>query len=84
MSPLLAAVESNDICLFMLCKDHHANLNARNKDGKTALIIAAERGNEDLVSLLLTEGEQVIEVEAQDVSNYYQCKCRLFLFLLDI
>lgn len=69
MSPLLAAVDRNDPILFELCKRKDV-LNLRNKEGKTALLLAAEKGNKEMVCSLLDEGEQFIEVEAQDVGYY--------------
>ena len=74
MSPLLAAVDRNDLKSFELCK-HDDLFNVKNKDGKTALILAAERGNKEVVCSLLSEGEQVIEIEAQDVSQLFVVQC---------
>ena len=76
MSPLLAAVDRNDLKSFELCK-HNDLFNVKNKNGKTALILAAERRNEEIVRSLQSEGEQVIETEAQDVSQVFVVQCRV-------
>ncbi len=67
MSPLIFAVQSNDMEMFTLLKEHHADLNARTNDGKTALIVAAENGNEEIARSLLSQEEEVIDIKAQDV-----------------
>ena len=66
MTPLQAAVNRNDLRCFELCRRRDI-LNVRNREGKTALILAAEQGNAEIISALLKEDTKDLEIDAQDV-----------------
>ena len=58
MCPILIAAEKNDVDMFKLClrkSTLELNLNISNEDGKTALILAIERNNVDILDVLLHE-----------------------------
>ena len=70
MTPLQAAVNRNDLkCFELLCRyrDIPNILNVRNREGKTALILAAEQGNAEMISALLKEDTKDLDIDAQDV-----------------
>ena len=52
--PLLVATERNNLPIVQLCiESSRANLNITDNNGKTALILAAERGYVEIVKALL-------------------------------
>lgn len=53
-SPLMAAVQNNDMDSALLLLKHGANVNAAQKEGPTALSIAVALGHTDMVALLLS------------------------------
>jgi len=50
--PLLLAIRSNDIKTAKLLIENGADVNAKNNDGKTALTIAAEEGNKEVIKVI--------------------------------
>ena len=66
MCPLLIASEKKYLAIVQLCiESHRANLEATDHSGKTALILAAERGNAEIVKALLHTG--LINITAQEL-----------------
>ena len=77
MYPLLVATERNNLPIVNQCIKYQADLNVANNNGKTALILAAERGNVEIVRALLQKDlEEPASLEAQDVS------CSLLVLVL--
>lgn len=73
MSLLLIAAEKSDLGICRLCiSSGRSDINITNNKGKTALILAAERGNLDIVGAIL-ERDEVVITEAQDVRKYLAC-----------
>ncbi len=72
MCPLLIASNRNDLPIARMCiQSPLADLDIANHDGKTALILAAEKGHTDMVRALLHEDvleRQRISIEHRDVS----------------
>jgi ankyrin repeat protein len=58
-SRLIAAVRGNDINDIVKAMSKGASANARDIDGSTALMIAAEEGNIDLCRLLIKKGADI-------------------------
>jgi ankyrin repeat protein len=56
--PIHLAAELGDVKMLGLLLDHHAGMNARTGDGKTALGIALERGRKEAASLLRARGAE--------------------------
>ena len=72
MCPLLVAAERNDVRTCRLCiASSRCDVNIRNRNGKTALMLAAERGNEEVVSTILEQDTEEVIMEAQDVRNTF-------------
>ena len=86
--PLLIAVNDNDLDIIdLVLRSGRANINISNNDGKTALILAIENQNIEIINALLGEkaGVEALQpwepanIEAQDVSfigllfAYYYC-----------
>ena len=59
ITPLLLAVDSENLGLVKLLLDSGADIKARRSDGYTALMDAAAAGNAEMVSLLLAHGAEV-------------------------
>ena len=61
MCPLLIAAERGDVAIAEMCRHSpRADLNVANKDGKTALMLAVERGDISMLNTLLS-GEDIEE-----------------------
>ena len=73
MSPLLLAAETNNARIVELCIQKKANLNIVSRNGATALILAAKRGNIDVLNVFtLEDARSEINFDAQDVRA---CTC---------
>ncbi|XP_010182498.1 PREDICTED: ankycorbin, partial [Mesitornis unicolor] len=62
--PLLLAVQNGhtEVCKYLL--DHGADINTRDKNGRTALMMACEAGNLNMVEAFLKKGADVSLVDA--------------------
>jgi ankyrin repeat protein len=56
---LFQAAASGDIRMVRFFLEIGADVNAKNKDGKTALMLASDKGNLEAVKLLLDKGAEV-------------------------
>jgi uncharacterized protein len=56
---LISAASSNDLEAVKSSIAQGANVNDKDKDGKTALIYASEKGNADIVKFLIAQGANV-------------------------
>ena len=78
---LLFAAQSGHVECVRILVEHGAQLEARNRDGETALYLATQRGEIDCVRLLVEKGAQINEAEALHVAA--QCgKADCMRFLL--
>jgi hypothetical protein len=59
VTPLMAAVSSENTELVKLLLDKNADVNARDKEGATALMVAAESKQPEIARLLLKKGADV-------------------------
>ncbi|KAJ7396999.1 hypothetical protein BTVI_139429 [Pitangus sulphuratus] len=70
--PLLLAVQSGhtEVCKYLL--DHGADINTRDKNGRTALMMACEVGNLNMVDAFLRRGAHVslVDVFGQNALHY--------------
>lgn len=72
MCPLLIATENDDLALIGLCIKHPAvDLNIKNRDGKTALNLAAEGNDFEIVKILLDIDD--LKIERHDVKIAIAC-----------
>ncbi len=84
MSALLIAAERNYVDAVKRILDSNGSISIRNKDKKTALILAAEKGNSKVVSTIIDHLEGCSEdikqvVMEQDVS--YGCSSTVLICL---
>ncbi|OXB66713.1 hypothetical protein ASZ78_013104 [Callipepla squamata] len=70
--PLLLAVQNGhtEVCKYLL--DHGADINTRDKNGRTALMMACEAGNLNIVEVLLRKGADVtlVDIFGQNALHY--------------
>ena len=65
----LRAVEEENLLIVKILFNHHKiHVNARNADGTTALLVACQKGNKDLVKWLLDQAEA--DMEEQDYRGF--------------
>lgn len=62
--PLLLAVQNGhgEVCRFLL--DHGADVNSRDKNGRTALMVACELGSPKVVEALMSKGADLTLVDS--------------------
>lgn len=78
---IFEAVAQNDLVSLNLLLDQGTNVDTVDKDGNTALILAAEAGNPRILSVLMThgadvnlqnfKGETALMIAAQNGQEYY-------------
>jgi len=71
--PLHNAVEKGDISAVQSCLDRGADLNAKGCTGRTALMIAAEKGHTEIVRLLIDTDVNTDNVNAALASALQYC-----------
>ena len=70
MCPLLIAAEQGNMAIAKMCRHSpRADLNVANKDDKTALMLAVERGDTDMLNTLLSgdDVEERMNIHKRDV-----------------
>ncbi|AZL15168.1 ankyrin repeat domain-containing protein [Rickettsiales endosymbiont of Stachyamoeba lipophora] len=72
-TPLHKAIKSNSFSITNLLIDHGADTEAKNSRGQTALDVAVDKNNQEIIDLLLQKG-------ALKTYNYYRTieKCNIF------
>lgn len=72
-TPLMIAIDNEDIDMTILLINNNTNLNTQNNDKKTALGLAKEKGNEKILNIIIQtiiNSEEKIEiVKIQDTTD---------------
>ncbi len=66
LSPFFTAIEQNDFKTFFELFKQHPDVNAKNKDGMTPLMLATKNGSEKMVQILLEAKDINLNFETQN------------------